>query len=332
MIGGGSPGGARRLEERAFHAWLVRHLPAARRGRLPLGDDAADLVPPKGRIALATTDALVEGIHFLRRSRPERIGAAAANVSLSDLASKGAETAGLLLAVLAPPGTPASWARSVVLGAERATARAGAHVVGGDTKPSPVRTVVGTAIGWADPRHLPPRRGARAGDVLVTTGTVGGGGGWADALERRGPTAEVLAGLLRVTPRLAAGRALARVAHAMLDTSDGIAEGCRLLSAASQVRVVLEEPLLPLDPRVRRLPEERRRGAAFFGGDYELLATVPARRWPAAERAVRATGTPIARVGRVERGRGAVLLTASGRRPMPLPGWQPFRPRPVVPR
>jgi thiamine-monophosphate kinase len=313
------------IDERAFHAWLTEHLPAGRTGRLPLGDDAADLTPQRGSVGLATTDTLVEGTHFLRDSPPGAIGAAATNVSLSDLASKGAQPAGVLLAIVLPPGTPAKWPQRLVAGAEAAAAREGAHVIGGDTKPGPVRTVVSTAIGWARPDRLPPRSGARAGDLLLVTGTVGRGGGAAEEFRRRGPAPDVLARLLEGHPRVAAGRALAAYAHAMLDTSDGIADAAQLLAAASRVRIVLDEPSLPLAPGLRRLPEPRRRAATFFGGDYELLAAVPSRRVLAARRAVVATGTPIAVVGRVERGRGAVLATTAGQISMPEGGWRPFR-------
>jgi thiamine-monophosphate kinase len=313
------------IDEPAFHAWLADHLPAGRTGRLPLGDDAADLTPRRGSVGIATTDTLVEGTHFLARSPPGAIGAAATNVSLSDLASKGAEPAGILLAIVLPPGTPAKWPQRLVAGAEAAAAREGAHVIGGDTKPGPVRTVVSTAIGWARPDRLPPRSGARPGDVLVVTGTVGRGGGAAEELRRRGPVPDVLARLLEVHPRVAAGRVLAAYAHAMLDTSDGVADAAQLLAAASRVRVVVDEPSLPLASGVRKLPEGRRRAAAFFGGDYELLAALAPGDLAAARRGVVATGTPLAAVGRVERGRGAVLATAAGQVSMPEGGWRPFR-------
>jgi thiamine-monophosphate kinase len=168
--------GAGPVHERAFHEWLARTLPAGRSGLLPLGDDAAALRPPPGRVAVVSTDTLVEGTHFLPGSPPERIGAASAGVSLSDLAAKGARPDAILLALVLPVGTHRSWAEAVVRGAERFGARFDAHVVGGDTKPGPVRTVVSTVVGWGDPAHLAPRSGARPGDLLVTTGEVGRGG------------------------------------------------------------------------------------------------------------------------------------------------------------
>jgi thiamine-monophosphate kinase len=312
------------IDERAFHRWLRSHLPAGRTGRLPLGDDAADLTPPRGRVAIVTTDSIIEGTHFLARSPAGRVGAAATNVSLSDLASKGARPAGVLLALHLPPGTPAGWARAVVRGAERAAVLGGAHVVGGDTKPSPVRAVVSTAIGWAHPRRLPPRHGARPSDLVVVTGVVGRGGVAMATVRREGITPRSLAGLLEVHPRIAAGEGLARLAHAMLDTSDGVAEASRLLAAASRVRVVLDEDRLPLVPALRRAPPARRRSLAFFGGDYELLAAIPRAAAPRLGPTSIRTGTPLTVVGHVEQGRGAFLETREGRLRMPATGWRPF--------
>jgi thiamine-monophosphate kinase len=282
-----------------------------------------------------TTDSLVEGTHFLSASPPARVGAAAVAVSLSDLAAKGARPAALLLAVVVPPGTPSAWVRAMTKGAEKTAGTYGASVVGGDTKPGPVRTIVSSALGWGVAGHLAPRTGARPGDRLVTTGSVGRGGAAAARLSGHArPRTDVLTALLDVRPRVAEGQALARWAHAMLDTSDGLAEATRLLAAASRVRVVVEEEDLPLDPGVttvaRSLPH--RRAVAFFGGDYELLATVRPMDLARAQRAVTAVGGSLTPIGRIERGRGAWLASPVGVEPMPRSGWQPFAPEePALP-
>jgi thiamine-monophosphate kinase len=320
--------GARPLRERTFHAWLATHLPAGSQGLLPLGDDAAALAPPPGRVAVLTTDALVEGTHFLPDSPPGAIGRAAAAVSLSDAAAKGAQPAALLLALLVPAGTPEAWARSVSLGADRMGRSFGAPLVGGDTKPAPRRTVVSTVLGWARPASLAPRTGARPGDVLVTTGTVGRGGWaarrWAAALGGRQGRRAALLAMLDARPRVREGIALAPLAHAMLDTSDGIAEATRLLARASRVKVIVEEERLPIAPALRTLGASDRWAAVVFGGDYELLATVPRVRLADARRAVDQSGGRLTPIGRVERGSGAWVDSGGGRRAMPPGGWQPF--------
>ncbi len=324
----GTRGAGPPIDERSFHAWLSRTLPAGRGGLLPLGDDAAAVRGPRGAAAVLTTDALVEGTHFLADSPPERIGRAAAAVSASDAAAKGAAPAALLIALLLPPGSPRAWAEAVTRGAERGARDAGAELVGGDTKPAPIRAVVSSLLAWAPPRRLAPRTGARPGDLLVTTGTVGRGGAAAYRLARAGAgTARraALGAMLDVRPRVREGRRLAGRARAMLDTSDGIADAARLLAAASRVAVVVEREALPVDPAAAALPGAAREAALVFGGDYELLAAVPAASLDAATRAVRAAGGRLTRIGRVERGAGAWLETAgTDRRPMPPGGWRPF--------
>jgi thiamine-monophosphate kinase len=326
---GRSRSGSRPVHEREFHAWLSRTLPAGRTGLLPLGDDAAALRPPSGRVAVVSTDTLVEGTHFLPDSPPERVGAAAAGVSLSDIAAKGATPDAILLAIVLPIGTPRAWAESIVRGAEGLGARFGAHVVGGDTKPGPIRAVVSTVLGWGRAASLAPRSGARPGDLLGTTGEVGRGGLAAARLAAGGAEARrALVDLLDVRPRVREGIALAPYAHALIDTSDGIADATRLLARASHARLVIEEEQLPFvrgTESVARSPEGRR-AVAFFGGDYELLAAVPRKRWDRAERAVRRAGGRLTRIGEVERGRGAWLEVPGGREPMPAAGWQPFGP------
>jgi thiamine-monophosphate kinase len=318
---------SRPIEERRFHLWLAHSLPAGRVGLLPIGDDAAAIRPPPGKVAVVSIDSLVEGTHFLPGAPPRKVGAAAAGVSLSDLAAKGAEPAALLLAIVLPPGTSQAWAEGVALGAERTAARFGMELVGGDTKPGPVRTVVSSVVGWAREGDLAPRSGARAGDVLATTGVVGRGGAAAARLGRtRRPGPRLLSQMLEIRPRVAEGAVLVRWAHAMLDTSDGIAEASRLLADASGVRVEVDEDRLPLAPSLRAadLAAGERRRRAFYGGDYELLLTLPSRTFPAAQRAVRSAGGRLTAVGRVSRGAGAWLRTGERLRPMPPAGWQPF--------
>jgi thiamine-monophosphate kinase len=323
------------IDERDFHAWLGRRLTGPARGLLPLGDDAAALRVPRGRVAVVSTDSLIEGTHFLPDSPPARVGAAAANVSLSDVAAKGAQPAALLLALIIPPGTPRRWAEELVRGADRAGALAGAPLVGGDTKPGPTRTVVSTVLGWGRADRLSPRGAARPGDLLVTTGTVGRGGLAARKLGRvrthSRARRKALVDLLEIHPRVREGLALGPFTHALMDTSDGLADSSSILAKASRCRVTVEESRLPLAPGLRaaaRTPAERR-SIAFFGGDYELLGTIPPALALPARGAVRRVGGRLTVIGRVERGSGAWLEVDGRSRPMPAGGWRPFgRPRP----
>ncbi len=217
----------------------------ARRGvEVGIGDDACVLA---GGL-VASTDMLVDGVHFdAARMSAADIGHRAAAASLSDMAAMGAEP----ICLLAAFGVPVGFAgvRDLAAG----MAEHGVVLAGGDVVRSPGLVVSVTALGRAERPVL--RSGGRPGDLLVVTGTLGG-------QAASGYTA-------RVTPRLAEGRALAAVATAMLDLSDGIATDVRRLAAASGTGAVVELHRLP---RAAGATVEQ---AAAGGEDYELLAAVP---------------------------------------------------------
>ncbi|MCI4345629.1 MAG: thiamine-phosphate kinase [Thermoplasmata archaeon] len=317
-----------RFEEREFHAWLRREPEGGRGLLLPLGDDAAALPSPRKGALLLTTDAFAEGFHFFPDSPPRALGRALVAVNASDLAAKGGHPIAFLLDLLVPPGTPANWSHEVVRGVRAELRRLGAPLAGGDSKPSVSKVLVGTFLGRASSSHLAPRSGARAGDLLLLTGSVGGTGWAARKMGQASRAARVRLHqeFLRITPRLAAGRVLVRHAHAMLDTSDGFAEAAILLSEASQKRILIQADRLPLDPRLRRarLPEAERLRLAAYGGEYELLAALPPRAPPVVRRALARVRGPFAIVGGVEEGRGAWLLRGARREPLPVSGWRPW--------
>jgi thiamine-monophosphate kinase len=248
-----------------------------------IGDDAAILA---GGL-VASADMLVAGVHFDPARMPARdIGHRAAAASLSDMAAMGAEPVCLLASIGVPDGF--TQVRELVAG----IAEHGVLLAGGDLSRSPALVVSVTALGRAERPVL--RSGGRPGDLLVVTGTLGGqaAGGYTQ----------------RVTPRLAEGLALATVATAMLDISDGIATDVRRLAAASGTGAVVELARLPAAPGATVAQ------AATGGEDYELLAAVPAD-----------VSVPVAVtvVGRLTGGGEVSLVDADGR-PQPLRGWDHF--------
>jgi thiamine-monophosphate kinase len=314
------------LDERSFHRWLAKRLRGPARGLLPVGDDTAALPLGGRRVALLTTDALVEWTHFLPASPPRAVGAAAAAVNLSDLAAKGGTPVALTLDLLLPPETDIDWAEEVVEGADATLRAHGAALVGGDTKASRTPAVVGNLLGIGRSDRLVPRSAARPGDLLATTGRVGAGGLAYRRLVERGPTDRAaLDGLLAVEPRLREGRLLAGLAHAVLDTSDGIGEGCRLLAEASRVRLEVDAAQLPLVAGLRGDGAQPVPPETFFGGDYELLAAIPAGRAERAVAAIRKAGGTLTVIGRVRRGDGAWLVGPDGPTAMPGAGFRNFR-------
>ena len=241
---------------------LLREL--ERRG-LASGQDAEGAILGDGRVA--TLDVLAEGIHFrLDWTSFRDLGYKAAAVNLSDLAALGGEAEGLLVGL----GAPAEAEIEHVLELYEGLNEAGVPVVGGDTTRTPSWFLSVTAFGTSE--RVPGRAGARAGDVLVVTGPLGGSAAGRHVLENGLDGFDKLVEAhRRPSLRLEEGKALARIAHAMVDLSDGIGSDAGRIAARSGCKVVLDVDAIPRAPRsdeVADLP------FWTFGEDYELLAAL----------------------------------------------------------
>lgn len=291
---------------------FTRALPLAGEGvLLGPGDDAALLRPPPGEALVATVDAVEEGVHFDGRFTPADVGWKALAVNLSDLAAMGARPLWALVALGVPPGTPAARLAGVARGLGACARRHGIAVVGGNVTRAPGLSVTVTAVGAVAARRALRRDGARPGDVVLVSGALGEAAlglepGAAPALARR---------QRRPSPRLALGRALAGLASAAVDVSDGLVQDLGHLCQASGVGASLRLAELPLSAAYRRATAGRADpwAPALSGGeDYELCVTVPLRRLPAALAAARAARTPLTAVGTVTRARGVQVARPGG--------------------
>ena len=277
-----------------------------------IGDDCA-VVRLRGRRLVLTTDTLVEGVHF--RSGWDTfagLGDRAFQVNASDVAAMGADVRFALLSLSVPRSARVRDLEDLIRGFERAARRAGCVLVGGNLTAAPQWVVGVTVIGEAVAVPL-TRSGARPGDGLWVSGTIGGAARARELLlaGKKAAPRETRA-FRRPTARLSLGRALARrrLASAAIDLSDGLIQDLGHLCRASRVGAVVEADGLPLPAPLRRLPrDERLRLALGSGEDYELLFTAPAR----AERSLKDLGTPVRKIGRIERGRGVRVIAADGR-------------------
>ena len=296
------------------------------------GDDAAVIEPGRGTLDVLTTDVQVEGVHFDRRFvPPDAIGHRALAVNLSDLAAMGAEPRLALLSLVLPDSLEVAVVDGMLDGLLALARRHRVTLVGGNISRSPGPLVVDvTASGTVRRRRVLTRAGARPGDEVYVTGSIGDGLVGLRSLQA-GASVSAAQRYLRPEPRVRAGMVLSRTraASACIDLSDGLADGLRQIAEASEVGIELDADALPLSDEVRRWHEEARHDpvAAVLGGgdDYELLFTSRPVHHGRLRQARRSVGElPITRIGVVTRGRGAVLRTADGVRPMPG-GFEHFR-------
>jgi thiamine-monophosphate kinase len=297
---------------------FTRLLPLRGEGvRLPVGDDAAVLAPPRREELVATVDEVVEGVHFDARFTPQDVGWKALAVNLSDLAAMGARPLWALVALAVPPGTPARRLLGVARGIGACARQHGLAVVGGNVTRAPALALTITAVGAVPRGRALTRGGARPGDVLVASGTFGDAA--LGLAPRAGPA--LRRRQRRPTPRLALGRALLPLARAAIDVSDGLVQDLGHLCAASGVAADVLAEEVPRSPAYRRAVAGTPAplAPALAGGeDYELLAAVPSARVGAARRAAARAGTPLTVIGRFRRGAGVRLIGPDGRA-LPLP-------------
>jgi thiamine-monophosphate kinase len=269
---------------------LATH-PAAR----GFADDAAVL----GDMVF-TQDMLVEGVHYLPRDPPEDVAWKLLAVNLSDLAAKGATPVGVLMGYML--GGETAWDAAFVAGLSAALAHFQTALLGGDTVSNPhgPRVLSLTAIGRSP--VAPSRTGARVGDLLYVTGTIGMAGLGLRELQRSGDAGGAnVERYRRPVPRLAEGRALAPVVHAMMDVSDGLLIDAQRMAVASGLAVEINIDAVPV--------AGERMAALTAGDDYELLfAAAPDISIP----------VNASRIGRFVDGVGLTLMDAGVR--VPLPG------------
>lgn len=257
------------------------HLGAGDGVDLSVGDDCALLRLDPGERLATSVDTLVEGVHFPEDTFPEDIGFRAVAAASSDLAAMGARPLAMTIA-LTLSEADALFLHSFSEGVAQAVAEFGLPLVGGDTTRGALSISV-QVLGALPLDAALTRAGAREGDVVCVSGTLGDAAAALAVLEGRWQpdpqTAEyLLARFYRPTPRLVLGRALLGSATAAIDISDGLLADAGHLAGASGLKLVLDPERVPLSAALRSHPdpEWRRRCALAGGDDYELCFTLPA--------------------------------------------------------
>lgn len=320
------------------HAWIARYFaPLARMRRLPRGaeaetfglrDDAAQLRLPAGQRLVCSADMLVAGVHFLPQLHAAKVAERSLAVNVSDVAAKGARPLACLISLGLPQGRGERWLSGFADGLRRGLARYELTLLGGDMVRAPALSIAVSILGAAAPRRYLSRSGARAGDGVYVTGTIGDGllglraarAGQHTAARRHYETPQV---------PLAFGLGLGRLAHAALDVSDGLWADAERMGEASGAALVLEGARVPLSGAGRaHIKGGGELSALLCGGDdYQILFAAPRRAEPAMRKLADATATRYTRIGEVEAGKGVKVRAQDGQAWLKRPhrtGYAPF--------
>lgn len=303
-------------------------------GALQLEDDAALLSAPPGETLVATTDAMVEGVHYLPGEDPGRLARKALRVNLSDLAAMGARPFVYLLTTALPKTVDDVWLGAFAEGLRQDQEHFGMHLAGGDSVSTPGPAMISiTAIGAVPDGQAIRRSGARPGDRVWVSGAVGDGvlGLLAARGQLTGLSAldtDYLAGRYRLpTPRTVLGERLRGIATAAADLSDGLIGDLRHICAASAVAGRIDADRVPLSQAAAAAgaidPAFRQRALAG-GDDYELVFTAPADAGPALVEIAQDLALPLTEIGEIVAGDDVIMSDAAGN-PVELPpSWEHF--------
>jgi thiamine-monophosphate kinase len=294
--------------------------------RVGVGDDAAVVAPGSGELVL-TTDALVEGTHFVLGTWSARdLGYKAIAVNVSDVAAMAASPRYALAALTLSERVDAAFAMELIGGMRECADEHAVRIVGGNLARGREVSVTVTLLGEVAPGHAIRRDGARVGDLVAVTGSLGAAAAGLRCSATRGPWSDderaAIHRLMRPVPRVGEAAILARVgATAMIDLSDGLLLDLTRLARASGVGVSVRLEDVPVAPAATR------HEALGGGEDYELLVTLPSpEALERSRRDIRATfGVGLTSIGTVVEGDAVVLVDAAGEaRPIGTLGWDHF--------
>jgi len=311
-------------EKEAVKGVLSRLLPQGVEG---MGDDAA-CIRIGSRYLVVSTDVISRRTHIPDCMTDYQIGWMAAAVNLSDIAAMGATPLGVVMAMGLPRSTESSSVMSMIDGIMDCCESVSAKYLGGDTKECPETTIAGTSLGMVRADGLLKRSGAKSGDLLALTGTVGLAGAAFYEIEDRDHDDRARKAALEPRPRIREGTLLSASGSvtSCMDTSDGLAMSVHELAGASGVGFEIDRDMIPVDQGAIDICKKHSKKvddvALYSGGDYQLLFTID----PSGLDRVRAMmKANITVIGRATPDRRIILIRDGKRSPLEKKGYEHFK-------
>lgn len=297
-----------------------------------LTDDAASLTVPVGQDLIVSTDTIVEKTHYLGHEKPEAIASKLLRVTLSDLASKGAVPAWYTMNLALPGRIDDAWLEAFCAGLAADQDRYGVALAGGDTVKTDGPVVLTlTGFGLAPAGKVLRRRGAKPGDLLYVTGTIGDGALGLECARGGFPELDwsarnfLIGRYERPEPPVGLGAALIGIVDAAMDVSDGLIGDLMHMAEASGVRAVVQATAVPVSDAAAEILSEcpdRLTTVLSGGDDYQILAAVPPEKEEAVRSAAKEAGVAVACIGEFMEGKGVSVQDADGQDiPIAQPGY-----------
>jgi thiamine-monophosphate kinase len=296
-----------------------------------IGDDCATISMGTNYL-LVTTDMMFQRTHIPPQMTPYQMGWFLVAINLSDIAAKGGIPLGLVLSYGLPKHTSELFLKRLTEGANACAVTFHTTIVGGDTKETAEVTLCGTAFGTVEKPLFMSRTGVHPGDVVAVTGTLGKAGAGYHALKQKLPGKTLTKAILEPQPRLKEGRLLARqrVVTSSMDLSDGLSASLYQLQEANTVGFEINKDALPLASELRTVTGlkpgiDPYSVALHFGGDYELLVTLPKTRFEAVQQVLKRQRVSLIPIGVVTKNKGILLVDGKSKRVLPNKGYEHFK-------
>jgi len=296
-----------------------------------IGDDCAVIDMGKEYL-LATTDMMYQRTHIPAQMTPYQMGWFLVAINLSDIAAKGGLPLGLVLSFGLPKKTTELFLKELTKGADACAVTFGTIIAGGDTKETNEITLCGTAFGTVKKDEFMSRTGARPSDVVAVTGTLGKAGAGYYALKRRSSEKKLFKAFLEPVPKLKEGRLLAQQ-HSVtssMDLSDGLSASLYQLQEFNNIGFEIKKSALPLASELCELLDKNHgidpySLALHFGGDYEILVTIPHERFEQTKKMLKKHGVDLTAIGIVTKKKDIVLVDNRDTRILENKGYEHFK-------
>ncbi len=296
-----------------------------------IGDDCA-VIDMGNKYLLVTTDMISQQTHIPSQMTPYQLGWFLVAINLSDIAAKGGTPLGLVCSFGLPKKTSEEFLKELTKGADNCAVRFGTTIVGGDTKETTEITLCGTAFGTVKKNQYMARDGARPGDIVAVTGALGKAGAGYYSLKKNIKEKKLSKRLLEPQPRIKEGRLLGQLhcATSSMDLSDGLSSSLYQLAEMNAVGFEIQKETLPLASGLNKQFKTRYGVdpysiALHFGGDYELLVTMPKEKFEKTRQTLQKHDVRFTAIGTVTRKKTITLVENGLKKNLPNKGYEHFK-------